>query len=389
MTIPNLALSSDTIKSVVLPQISKLEAQLPWLMPAETEYSFSYSEQHSFSLIKRNNRIAQGLCFSLRLSVNHSPLILELDETLVIALLSGISQQEPTGALPFKLLPHGIQLALLQTAISPLTDQIMNTLGIQVQLDELLDSKLELAEGVRQVYQCQLGSETGWAAITFTDDMLDWIQILINRLSSSYQKSLINVEDLPLNLSVILGATRLAWHEIKQLHVHDIVLLDTSFKSNLTSSLIESTLPVELVIQGQALFHGLLKGHQIEITHTNKERQMENDTQDYVDDFVDGLTGESIEREESIAESLIGDSASYLDELPLTLTYEVARQTTTLKQVKSLLVGQTISLNRPPQPSVTLVINGKAIAEADLVQIEDKIGARVTRILLPKAGSEA
>ena len=71
-------------------------------------------------------------------------------------------------------------------------------------------------------------------------------------------------------------------------------------------------------------------------------------------------------------------------DIPLEISVELGRTTMTLKQVLDLGLGSLIELEKLTGEPVDILVNGKAVAEGEVVVIGENFGVRVTRILSKK-----
>ena len=72
-------------------------------------------------------------------------------------------------------------------------------------------------------------------------------------------------------------------------------------------------------------------------------------------------------------------SAASLDELPVTLTFEVGRLTVELGELRRFGPGSVIELaNR--QPLVEIAAHGRRIGEGELVELDGAVGVKITRL---------
>ncbi len=69
-----------------------------------------------------------------------------------------------------------------------------------------------------------------------------------------------------------------------------------------------------------------------------------------------------------------------IDDLPVRLVFEVARQNVTLEELRSLGVGAPIPLDRPASSAVQIFANGRRIGAGEMVMIGDQLGVRVTQL---------
>src|SRR5262249_2373484 len=69
-----------------------------------------------------------------------------------------------------------------------------------------------------------------------------------------------------------------------------------------------------------------------------------------------------------------------LDDIPVKLLFELGRIELSLAQIKQLVPGALLALQRPLEDSVDILANGRCIGRGNLVQIGDSLGIRVTRL---------
>ena len=70
-----------------------------------------------------------------------------------------------------------------------------------------------------------------------------------------------------------------------------------------------------------------------------------------------------------------------LSNIEIDLLFEVGRQQFSVQEVQSLQPGHVFELDRPIEQLVRVRAGGKLIAECQLVQINNRLGARITRIV--------
>ena len=69
-------------------------------------------------------------------------------------------------------------------------------------------------------------------------------------------------------------------------------------------------------------------------------------------------------------------------EIPATLVVELGRASLPLAQLARLQAGELIELDRDPREPVELTCNGRLVARGELVQIDDRLGVRLTSVFL-------
>jgi type III secretion protein Q len=78
------------------------------------------------------------------------------------------------------------------------------------------------------------------------------------------------------------------------------------------------------------------------------------------------------------ADGLIDDSE--LDELAMKLVFEVGRFEMSLGDLRTLGPGHVFSLDRDPEQSVDIVVNGRRIGSGQLVRVGERLGVKVLRL---------
>jgi flagellar motor switch protein FliN/FliY len=68
-------------------------------------------------------------------------------------------------------------------------------------------------------------------------------------------------------------------------------------------------------------------------------------------------------------------------DVPVELAVEIGRTTMTIGETLSLAPGSIVSLNRLAGEPVDLLVNGKVIAQGEVVVIDEEFGLRITDIV--------
>ncbi|WP_020408622.1 type III secretion system cytoplasmic ring protein SctQ [Hahella ganghwensis] len=365
-------LSPAIPQPLTLPEVSNTERQLQQWFPPDAELTLTL-KAGAFLVRFLPEKTSRRLTYQLQISVNQCLLIVTIDQSLLELLLARITPDTALESLPFEQLPSQLQLALLQSALAPLIDQIATHSDLQIHVESMTCFHQNELPEARLICQCNDGNRTGRATLFFTEDTINTLSDQLSLLSLSAAKpprlSQEAVEQLPLNISITLKGPSLSQAQINQLEPQDILLLKQTSatprpEADQDISRQALYLPVEAKIQNRHLFYGVIHNTGIDITHINMDQPMEHSTEHH-------------------------DNAelTQLNDLPLDVTFEIARQTTTLEHIKSLTAGQTFLLHKPLPSTVTLIVNGKAIAEAELVNVGEELGARISRLLIPATSS--
>ncbi len=122
--------------------------------------------------------------------------------------------------------------------------------------------------------------------------------------------------------------------------------------------------------------------------------EMEKEPQEEIPESVEEIVEKTKERPQSVKkvefqeleESTHVPSAKLdaLLDIPLDISVELGRTSMTLKQVLDLGSGSLVELDKLTGEPVDILVNGKAIAEGEVVVIGENFGIRITKILSKK-----
>ena len=70
--------------------------------------------------------------------------------------------------------------------------------------------------------------------------------------------------------------------------------------------------------------------------------------------------------------------------IPVDVSLELGRATVDLQNLIELSQGSVIELNRLVDEPVDVLVNGKLVAKAEVVVVDNKFGARITNIVSPE-----
>ena len=76
-----------------------------------------------------------------------------------------------------------------------------------------------------------------------------------------------------------------------------------------------------------------------------------------------------------------GEGAELLNDIPLHVSVEVARVAVTAEEVVSMRAGQVMQLGRTPSSAVELSVNGKIVAQGELVEVDGQLGVKITQLV--------
>ena len=112
---------------------------------------------------------------------------------------------------------------------------------------------------------------------------------------------------------------------------------------------------------------------------TEKINSNEGDIEEMLESATD-----STSNIETTSESENGIDLNFLLKMPLTMTFEVGRAKMNVNDLLSLGQGSVLELHRLVGENLDLFLNGKLIAQGEVVVSNEKFGARITEIISPE-----
>ncbi len=82
--------------------------------------------------------------------------------------------------------------------------------------------------------------------------------------------------------------------------------------------------------------------------------------------------------------SAASSNMSLLMDVPMNVTVELGRASRKIKEILSLNVGSVVELDKLSGEPVDILVNGKIIAKAEVVVIDENFGVRITEVIDPK-----
>ena len=270
-----------------------------------------------------------GLC--LQLEVNHQPIALFMGS----ALLDRIMPENLCCQVLLEL-PEELMLAALGNKLQPLLQQLMQPLGSSLRFISLTPHR-----GGATTQPAELAITVQIAGVNYPL-YLESNSIVLELLNLLPVQHAEPDTDTPFWVGLELGRAWVSQEEAKSLGIGDIVF----FHHHVTGQ--------QLIIRVDAntAFLGEANNSQITIKHRMEPMEDEFDEKGQLD----------------------------LSNLEVELLFEVGRQMFTTQQLQQLQPGYIFELDRPIEQPVRIRVNGKVIAECQLVQINNRLGARVTQI---------
>ena len=81
-----------------------------------------------------------------------------------------------------------------------------------------------------------------------------------------------------------------------------------------------------------------------------------------------------------------GGNLDRLESVTVEVSVEIGRSQMTLGGALALAPGSIVTLDRPADQPVDLLVNGRAIARGEVIVVDEEFGLRVTEIIRHRAG---
>ena len=194
------------------------------------------------------------------------------------------------------------------------------------------------------------------------------------------------VKTLELSLKIEVGSTSLPLSKWKTIQGGDCLLLDRCTfdpKTHKGSA--------ELVLDKTPLFRLRIREEGVKILdyafyYEEEITAMDEDDIEEDDEFEEEEEISKTEEENPLWETTPNDEANVLEkritanDIPLTITVEIARLKLTVEKLLELKPGNELTLPVRPEQGVDLLINGKKVAKGELIKIGEALGIRILNI---------
>ena len=315
-----------------LPTVSPSQLLLGQILSnRQTEFAVQVNEgRWDISLGSIAPETMPAIC--LQMEINHQPVSLFSGSALIDVLMP----DQLNSRILLKL-PKDLMLAALESRLQTLLDHLMQGLGISIRFFDMTPNtdqtgRAELAMNIR------IGGTQYPIYLESTPIVFELLKLLPTHI---HEQS----TDIPIWAGLELGRAKLSKEETSTLGVGDIVF----FHHHVTGQQLIIRVNPDMAFVGEA------EGSQITIKH--RMDSMEDDQMHHEQEPVD------------------------LSDIEIDLLFEVGRQQFTAQEVQSLQPGHVFELDRPIEQPVKVRAGGKLIAECQLVQINNRLGARITRIV--------
>jgi type III secretion protein Q len=164
--------------------------------------------------------------------------------------------------------------------------------------------------------------------------------------------------ELVLRLPIVVAEIGVTFDELRQLNAGDVVLLAGMTAQNASQ--------VRLAISPRRVIIAEIDGQKLTVARVGKAMSANDAASDADKPSADG--------------SSTVVPAAALEELPLRLVFDLGELELSLAELRTMVPGQVIDLARQPGNAVRVSINGRRIGAGEIVEIEGRLGVRITEL---------
>ena len=314
------------------PSVSPTQLLLSQILgQRSSEFALQINEER-WDISLGSNTIEDMPAHCLMFEINHQPVSLFTGAALIDRMMPASVDSKVLLKLPKELM-----LAALEARLQKLLEGLMQSLGIAVKFTDLTANAAQ-SEPAELAMNIHIGGRDYPVYVQSTPIVVELLKLLPAQIPE-------HTPDIPVWAALELGRTKVSSDDASNLDVNDIVFFDYHVTGQ------------QLIIRvgPDAAFIGEAADSQITIKH--RMDPMANDQMHHDQNPID------------------------LSDIEVDLVFEVGRQQFSAQEVQALQAGHIFELDRPIEQPVRVKAGGKVIAECQLVQINNRLGARITRIV--------
>ena len=314
-----------------LPSVSPAQLLLNQILGQRTtEFALQVNEER-WDISLDSSSVENMPAHCLMFEINHQPVTLYTGSALIDRMMPA-----NLGSQVLLSLPKELMLAALEARLQKLLEGLMQSLGIAVRFTDLV-AKDESA-AAELVMNIQIAGRDYPVYLQSTPIVVELLKLLPAQIQPQ-------TTDVTVWAGLELGRAKVSNEEASNLGVNDIVFFDF----HVTGQQLIIRLSPDVAFLGEAA------ESQITIKHR-----------------MDPMANDQIHHDQNPID---------LSDIDVDLVFEVGRQQFSAQEVQALRAGHIFELDRPVEQPVQVKAGGKVIAECQLVQINNRLGARITHIV--------
>ena len=314
-----------------LPNMSSSQAKLSRVLSClMTEYDITIAAQPAHISLSVNDYPTE-FNYQLTVNINNTPTTIALDNQAASLLLPETLDHQAIAVLPEDLL-----MASLHNGLDATLQQAAQMFSMPFEVTGLIHQNSQAdTEGLI------ISINTGHTVCSVRVSETGVITALLNLLPKRQMQETLAV---PIFAGIELGRSLLPIHSVQNLTKGDVVFLQQHVTGH----------QVIIRIDPHTAFIAEAEGNLITI----QQRVIAMD-EEQLNEPEEGLD---------------------LNDLTIELLFEIGQQQFTVNDLNGLQPGFVFELDRPIEQPVRIRANGKVIAECQLVQIENRLGAKITHL---------
>lgn len=238
-------------------------------------------------------------------------------------------------------LPIDLKSAVIVSSLQPLINNLKSILGVNITFNKI--SKLEtIIDNENLSINISSDNFQSDLYINLSDNLIN----LIKLLPKSTTKNDLNI---PYFISFEVGSSRLTKSEIIELETEDIIFIQRYPQKN----------QYFIRINKYTVFIGEISNNSLTIKSMVKQMNANLDNNESTNDEHNEINDNDIE---------------------LDVVFEIAQQQINISELNRIAVGHIFDLNTPIDSPVKIIVNGKYVADSELVEVDNRLGARITKL---------
>jgi type III secretion system YscQ/HrcQ family protein len=263
--------------------------------------------------------------------------------------------------------PESLVVATLEATVAPALARIEKAAGVQLALRRMNVAKPEAFVDAPLAFTI-IGAAGGTVAVVPSP------QLAMPRLAAPpWTES----QSLPIALPLIVAELGLTIAEFDSLAVGDVLVLAGMSEAD--------TKQVHLAISPAAGIIARIDGHSLSIERLGKSMST-SDAAPAARHTPATPARPGAAPAAGAAKTPVLAAAS-VEELPMRIVFDFGDLELTLAELKALVPGQVIDLARAPGSAVRMTVNGRRIGAGEIVEIDGRLGVRITELAGRNDGS--
>lgn len=263
--------------------------------------------------------------------------------------------------------PESLVVATLEATVAPALARVEKAAGVQLALRRLNVAKPESFSNAPLVFTIK-GPAGGTVAVVPSP------QLALPRLAAAPWT---DGRSLPITLPLVVAELGVTVAEFDSLAIGDVIVLAGMSAAD--------TNQVQLAISPAAGIIARIDGHRLSIERLGKSMST-SDAAPATRPAPAAAARPAAAPAAPAAKAPVVPAAS-VEELPLRIVFDFGDLELTLAELKALVPGQVIDLAREPGSAVRMTVNGRRIGAGEIVEIDGRLGVRITELAGRNDGS--